>query len=40
MYYVYSVSDGTGGTTARALQAALTQFKSVEVEIIFKQTNL
>jgi len=33
MYYVYAVSDGTGGTAARALQAALTQFESVSVDI-------
>jgi len=38
MYYVYAVSDGTGGTTARALQAALTQFESVDVEIILRPT--
>ena len=33
MYYVYAVSDGTGGTAARALQAALTQFETVSVKI-------
>ena len=38
MYYVYAVSDGTGGTTARALQAALTQFESVDVEIVLRPT--
>jgi regulator of PEP synthase PpsR (kinase-PPPase family) len=38
MYYVFAVSDGTGGTAARALKAALTQFESVEVEIILRPT--
>lgn len=38
MYYVYAVSDGTGGTAARALQAALTQFGSVNVEIELRPT--
>jgi len=33
MYYVYAVSDGTGGTAARALQAALTQFQSADVTV-------
>ena len=38
MYYVYAVSDGTGGTAARALRAALTQFEKVEVNIQLKPT--
>jgi regulator of PEP synthase PpsR (kinase-PPPase family) len=38
MYYVYAVSDGTGGTAARALQAALTQFESVNFEIELRPT--
>ena len=38
MYVVYAVSDGTGGTAARALRAALTQFESVEVEIVLRHT--
>jgi len=33
MYYVYAVSDGTGGTAARALQAALTQFENADVTL-------
>lgn len=38
MYCVYAVSDGTGGTAARALQAALTQFNPVKVKIELRHT--
>ncbi|MEJ2637217.1 MAG: kinase/pyrophosphorylase [Calditrichia bacterium] len=33
MNYVFIVSDGTGGTAARALNAALTQFSGMDVTI-------
>jgi regulator of PEP synthase PpsR (kinase-PPPase family) len=33
MNYIYVVSDGTGGTAERALNAALVQFTNVEVNI-------
>ena len=33
MYRVFVVSDGTGGTAERALNAALTQFQGVRIEI-------
>jgi regulator of PEP synthase PpsR (kinase-PPPase family) len=33
MYRVFVVSDGTGGTAERALNAALTQFQGVKIEI-------
>jgi regulator of PEP synthase PpsR (kinase-PPPase family) len=33
MYHILIVSDGTGGTAQRALQAALTQFGETEVSI-------
>lgn len=33
MYHVFVVSDGTGGTAGRALNAALTQFEGMSVEI-------
>jgi len=33
MYHVFVVSDGTGGTAERALNAALTQFEGMSVEI-------
>ncbi len=33
MHKVYVVSDGTGGTAERALQAALTQFKDLDLSI-------
>lgn len=33
MYYVFVVSDGTGGTAERALQAALTQFEGAQISI-------
>jgi len=33
MYYVFIVSDGTGGTAERALQAALTQFEEAKITI-------
>ena len=36
MYKIYAVSDGTGRTAQQALQAVLTQFKDIDVEIILK----
>ncbi|UCE04358.1 MAG: kinase/pyrophosphorylase, partial [bacterium] len=33
MNYIYVVSDGTGGTAERALNAALVQFPDIEVNI-------
>ena len=33
MYHVFVVSDGTGGTAERSLNAALTQFEGMAVEI-------
>lgn len=33
MHKVYVVSDGTGGTAERALQAALTQFRNLDLSI-------
>ena len=33
MNYVFVVSDGTGGTAERALNAAMTQFESTQVQI-------
>ncbi len=36
MNYVIVVSDGTGGTASRALDAALTQFQNIPVEIILR----
>lgn len=33
MHKVYVVSDGTGGTAERALQAALTQFQNLDLNI-------
>jgi [pyruvate, water dikinase]-phosphate phosphotransferase / [pyruvate, water dikinase] kinase len=33
MYQVFAVSDGTGITAERVVEAALTQFKDQEVEI-------
>ena len=33
MYHLFIVSDGTGGTAERALNAALTQFPGVKIEI-------
>lgn len=36
MNYVIVVSDGTGGTASRALDAALTQFQNIPVEIIIR----
>lgn len=33
MYHVFVVSDGTGGTAERALNAALTQYQGVNIEI-------
>jgi hypothetical protein len=33
MYYVFVVSDGTGATAEQVLNAALTQFKGVEVKV-------
>ncbi|GAB4317993.1 MAG: pyruvate, water dikinase regulatory protein [Bacteroidales bacterium] len=36
MYYVMVVSDGTGRTGQQALQAALTQFPSVNLEVLVR----
>ena len=34
MNKIFVVSDGTGGTAKRALNAALTQFEGADVQII------
>lgn len=36
MYTIYIVSDGSGRTAKQALDAAMTQFRAVEVKIIQK----
>ena len=37
MYHVFVVSDGTGGTAERALNAALVQFEGMSVKIVRRQ---
>jgi regulator of PEP synthase PpsR (kinase-PPPase family) len=34
IYHIYIVSDGTGGTAERALNAALLQFEGAKIEIV------